>query len=342
MREVRLDVLFSRREALVMLAGACPAGRLMGKRSDSAAKAWLDAQDLRRLVPSFSVPSRERLLRSLNNRALRGQLPAAEVEGIAQAEGKQVEALMVDLLPVAQLYAQPPISSYRVGAVARGASGSLYWGANLEVPHQPLGHCVHAEQAAVANAFLHDEAGLVALAINAAPCGHCRQFLNELPNAPDLTVLVANHPPTTLAALLPAAFGPSNLGTRERLFGGKSFDLELAPSPEEDLTRAALKAACQSYAPYSRSPSGVALRSLAGHTYAGSYIENAAFNPSLPPLQAALVSLIMGGEEPGDITAAVLVEVEDAPISQASAARDALGALAPAVTLRRVPARWQR
>src|SRR5206468_5952186 len=56
-------------------------------------------------------------------------------------------------------------------------------------------------------------------------------------------------------------------------------------------THAALDAARKAYAPYSKSPSGVAIRSASGRTYRGSYIENVAFNPSLSPLQVALTGL---------------------------------------------------
>ena len=39
---------------------------------------------------------------------------------------------MVDLLPTAQALARPAISGFRVGAIAHGLSGALYFGANLE------------------------------------------------------------------------------------------------------------------------------------------------------------------------------------------------------------------
>ena len=42
---------------------------------------------------------------------------------------------------------------------------------------------VHAEQFVVANALHHRETELLFLAVNAVPCGHCRQFLSELYNA---------------------------------------------------------------------------------------------------------------------------------------------------------------
>lgn len=49
--------------------------------------------------------------------------------------------------------------------------------------------------------------------------------------------------------------------------------------------RAAIQAANRCHAPYSHSPSGVALELKDGTIFSGSYAENAAFNPTLPPLQ---------------------------------------------------------
>ena len=79
---------------------------------------------------------------------------------------------MLERLAEAQSYARPAVSGYRVGAVVRGTSGALYLGANIEFPGEGLGQTVHAEQAALSNAFMHDEPGIEAIAVSAAPCGH--------------------------------------------------------------------------------------------------------------------------------------------------------------------------
>jgi cytidine deaminase len=71
-------------------------------------------------------------------------------------------ALARSLVGAAEAWAHPPLSSYRVGAVAIGASGALYCGANLEFPPLPInGDTVHAEQAAAALAFVRGEKRLV-------------------------------------------------------------------------------------------------------------------------------------------------------------------------------------
>jgi cytidine deaminase len=341
-RLIESEGLLSRRSALALLALAYPAGAVVGREIGPFENAWLDSEALSKLIPSLSVPSQDRLLRALNDSSLRGRIPAPDVESIAGSEVRAVDRLMVELLPIAQLRSQAPLSNFHVGAVVRGASGSLYLGANLEVPGQVLGFTVHAEQSAVANAFMHDEGGIASIAITAAPCGHCRQFLNELSNGADLKLVIQGRQPIKLASLLPEAFGPDDLGVRERLFSGTKADLELTAKPSDELAAAALEAASRSYAPYTKALSGVAALSSTKTVYTGSYLENVAFNPSLSPLQAVLVGLIMAGEKPDNLSRVVLVELQNAPISQRSATQAVLEAIAPAARLERVSARLKQ
>jgi len=233
---------------------------------------------------------------------------------------------MESLLPWAVAFAGAPVSRFRVGAVALGRSGALYAGANLELTALPLAASVHAEQAAVANAWLHGETGLDALAITAAPCGHCRQFLNELEHAGSLRILIAGQPATTLGELLPSAFGPADLGVTVRLMAADNHALTLDARDADSLALEALAAANASYAPYTRAYAGVALRALDGTTIAGRYAESAAYNPSLPALQAALVGLALRGATRTQIAEAVMVEAEGSA-SQRSAAEAALATM---------------
>lgn len=93
-----------------------------------------------------------------------------------------------------------------------GNSGAIYLGVNLEFTGMPLNASVHGEQFANANARGHGETGIVAIALSAPPCGHCRQFLNELAERESLQFIIEDSPPQTLSNLLPQAFGPNNLG----------------------------------------------------------------------------------------------------------------------------------
>lgn len=292
---------------------------------------------LKAALANFSANSRERLLHLVSEPEFDGRISAAEAKALCDRERKSVDELMIALLDLAKTYARPPISKYYVGTVARGISGDLYFGANVEFPGHSLGFSVHGEQAALSNTYMHADQGLSAIAVTAAPCGHCRQFMHEL--SPDIQVLVQGKPPEKLSVLLPAAFGLKDLGVTDLAFPVKEVDLYLLSTAADELTKAALDAARKSYAPYTKAHSGIAIGARSGRIYKGSYIENAAYNPSLPPLQAALVPLIFGGESYLEISDVVLVEVDGAAISQKSVAEAVLSAVAPAVKLRIVRAK---
>lgn len=233
----------------------------------------------------------------------------AELMGVS---GMGCRDVTLALLPVAAAYSYAAISHFHVGAVVWGASGNYYLGANMEFARQHLGQTIHAEQCAINHAWLRGETGLRGITINASPCGHCRQFMNETNSAQGLAV----HLPTTehtLQQLLPAAFGPRDLGVEDALLTG-----QLQPLPEligDELIQSARSAAASSYAPYSQSHGGVAIRTRSGEIFCGRYAENAAFNPSLPPLQSALVMLRMAGLEPEVMSAVALVERKEGQIS---------------------------
>lgn len=250
-------------------------------------------------------------------------IPAHKVKELTQAFNLEVEELLQLLIPIAKTYALPPISNYQVGVAALGKSGSIYLGVNLEFLGVPLNTCIHAEQFLITNARSHGETELVKIALSAAPCGHCRQFLNEMGS--DLQILTPNTPAQTLSNLLPNAFGPQDLGLTGNL---------LSSTDKSDLTTKclfaqALEAARASYAPYSHSKSGVAIQTHDGKTYTGSYLENAAFNPSVSPLQAALVSLVADQRNYTEIKEVVLFEQSSPKISQEMITREILKSIAP-------------
>jgi cytidine deaminase len=222
---------------------------------------------------------------------------------------------MLELLPQAAAFARAQVSNYRVGAVARGLSGKHYFGANLEFAGCPIGFTVHAEQSAIANAWMSGERGVSALAVSSAPCGHCRQFLNELATAADLEILLPGLAARSLQELLPDAFGPRNLGVSVGLMQHAAHELVYA-GPEDPTIAAALAAANRSYAPYSGAYAGVALRMRDGGIYSGAYAENAAFNPSLPAMQAALSQVNLAGLDWSEIERAVLVQAGHGPVIQ--------------------------
>ena len=171
-----------------------------------------------------------------------------------------------------------------MGAVALGASGRVYLGFNLEFPGLGLQHTVHAEQAVVILAHSQRETHLQALAVSAPPCGHCRQFLRETQAQP-LRILLPGEAEYSLQELLPQSFGPEDLGQPCCILEAAASLPRIEGATGQQLAQ---QAASCGWAPYSRCQSGVALR-CGERWFFGSYLENAAFNPSLNPLQYAIV-----------------------------------------------------
>jgi len=216
--------------------------------------------------------------------------------------------------------------------VAIGSSGNMYFGCNVEFPGQALSFSVHGEQSAVMNAWMHGESGIQSIAITAAPCGYCRQFLNELSTAPSLEVLLDKSPVTPLHALLPQSFGPIDLDIKSRLMREEKHSLQLAEATQDKVIAAALAAASSSYAPYSTNFAGLALESADNLIVAGRYAENAAYNPSMSPLEAALSQYNLAGLDFARIKRAVLVQTTPSTANQEDVSRAGLRSLAPQAT----------
>lgn len=265
------------------------------------------------------------LLPYLNAPDFPAMFQAAQVEAIKQHCGLDDDALAFALLPLAATYSLAAISHFHVGAVARGVSGNLYFGANMEFGGAPLQQTVHAEQSVITHAWLRDETGLVSITVNYTPCGHCRQFMNELNSGTDLQILQPGRAVATLGDYLPYAFGPQDLEIDERLMSPIDHRFQL--TLDDELAKAALAAANRSHAPYSNAHSGVALEAEDGTVYTGRYAENAAFNPSLPPLQAALVLMNLSGGDCQKIRRALLAEAQSAILTQWDATQATLTAL---------------
>lgn len=239
-------------------------------------------------------------------------LPADLIARTCQTLSITPRQLSLALLPVAAGFAYTPISHFHVGAIAWGESGNWYFGANMEFNRQSLGQTIHAEQCAITHAWLSGETGLQAVTVNASPCGHCRQFMNETRSAGTLRIHLPEQE-YSLKQMLPFAFGPTDLGIQDTLMCPQEAAL---PGMDQDsLLQMARDAATRSYAPYSRSYAGAAVQAHDGRTFSGRYTENAAFNPSLPPLQSALVMMRMAGYAPEAMVAAALVEASQGQIS---------------------------
>lgn len=173
--------------------------------------------------------------------------------------------LLREVLKLAARRARPPISRYFVGAAGLSRAGHIYCGVNVEFGGLALNDAIHAEQCLVArllNSTDEGGGGLVAFSVNAPPCGHCRQFLNEL-DSDGMEIHIEGRGTFGLRRdLLPFSFGPDDLLNSTRLLRHPPYAIALAEgepeSPEADprLVELAIAAASRAYTPYTECPSG--------------------------------------------------------------------------------------
>lgn len=130
--------------------------------------------------------------------------------------GDRFQAL-VEAAREAAARAYCPYSQFRVGAAVLTAEGGIVAGCNVENASYGLTIC--AERNAVFSAVAKGTTAIVAVlvytptATPTAPCGACRQVLNEFgPEAEVFSVCDGQDVlRTTVARLLPDAFGPRSL-----------------------------------------------------------------------------------------------------------------------------------
>ena len=123
---------------------------------------------------------------------------------------------LIEAARAAQRHAYAPYSRYKVGAALEADNGAVFTGCNVENASYGLTIC--AERAAVAAAVAAGARRIRRAVVvtdsdpPAAPCGACRQVLNEF--GADMTVEAVGPARTSrwsLRDLLPAAFGPEQL-----------------------------------------------------------------------------------------------------------------------------------
>jgi cytidine deaminase len=260
-----------------------------------------------------------------------GTLSAQQFSELQHGSGLKDAELRIHLLPLAATYAYTPISHFNVGAICRGLSGRLYLGGNIEFSGVQLGQTVHAEQCAISHAWMKGEQGVKDITINYSPCGHCRQFMNELSTAEELRIQLPQRPELSLQQYLPESFGPNDLDIDARLMKPSQLDYQVPANTP--IMAKAVEAMNKSHAPYTHNHSGVALQLDDGSIYYGAYAENAAFNPSLPPLQVALIQVLMAEKTFAQVVRAGLAETKTGSISHYSDTRSTLEAINPNIEL---------
>jgi len=130
----------------------------------------------------------------------------------------EVVAKMLAAARAAMAKAYAPYSNFPVGAALLGANGKIYAGCNVENAAYPQGCC--AETSAISAMIADGEREIrAALVVGQgreliAPCGGCRQRLNEFATSSTPVHLSGSNGverTVTLGELLPFAFGPQNL-----------------------------------------------------------------------------------------------------------------------------------
>lgn len=293
-------------------------------------------------VKIFVEPTEEgvdRVRQSLAALGFEGKfvIPSGVAQQIASKLDLSMEDLLLHLIPIAKSYASPSISNYHVGVAGMTYDGDVYLGVNLEYEGQHLNHTVHGEQFLIANMLMNGGRSLKSIALSAAPCGHCRQFMYEIEGGHNIEIIVTGQPSRKLPEVLVDPFGPRDLGLESGLLGHGPNALELVEDQIDDLLILyALDAAQKSYAPYTKSYAGVVIELEDRSIYSGSYIENAAFNPSLSPMQVALVAMHMEHRRPDEIARVMLAETPNAKSSALPSARELLDSIAPGVEILRI------
>ena len=140
-----------------------------------------------------------------------------EMMGLGQQESKsdrKEELLKLSRAALDRAYV--PYSHFRVGAALLSKDGRIFQGCNIENASYGATNC--AERTAVFKAVSEGALEFDAIAIAsdntpAAPCGICRQVLNEF--APDIKIYLTWNGDqvieTSLPELLPMGFGPKDL-----------------------------------------------------------------------------------------------------------------------------------
>ena len=130
----------------------------------------------------------------------------------------ELTAGLVDAAIRAQREAYAPYSKYAVGAALLTASGEIFIGVNVENAVFPLTMC--AERSAIFSAVSAGHRKFQAIAVatrdGGTPCGSCRQVMAEF--GLEMEVIIADTSGnvrmiTTVAELLPGAFGSQNLNS---------------------------------------------------------------------------------------------------------------------------------
>lgn len=130
------------------------------------------------------------------------------------------DEVLLEQAKAAKEYSYAPYSNFHVGAALLCADGSVYTGCNIENAAYSPTNC--AERTAVFKALSEGKRDFTAIAVagdsgeRLTPCGVCRQVLVEFVCPETFRVIMEDGEggvtSIALSELLPAYFGPGNLG----------------------------------------------------------------------------------------------------------------------------------
>lgn len=236
----------------------------------------------------IETPLQKAIHRTLLHNKLRGYISAEQAHGLKDEFKLTDQELYFALLPFATCYAYPTISKFNVGAIVEDLDGNFYFGGNQEYEGLLMQYTVHAEQCAINHAYCSGARGIKSIIVNYSPCGHCRQFINEVNTAKDLKIYLPQIPDgAPLSHYLPDSFGPADLEIKERLFDNNHNRSVFHSSCYDDVKEKVIRQG-KTYSPYSHSEAFVVAATVDRDFFVGRYIENAAFNPSFPAVLSAI------------------------------------------------------
>lgn len=254
---------------------------------------------------------------------------------IARYELADVEELMLLALGPARTIARPPISGFFVGAVGlERETGNLILGGNVEFPGTHLGFTIHGEGFVFTRAASRGTT-IETIAIGEAhPCAHCRQYISEFAGSREVTLIDPLGHRLTMEQLYPWPFDPNYLGESGAVAGGFDSSLDLAANDwPATIADRLLDASRRAHAPYSRCPGAVVLALRDGQMVSGFSVESVAFNPTMGPLQAAMINLIAHGYEAADIAEVALGTRLGGNVDYSLSVTELLGKIAPTAPL---------
>ncbi|MFC6277129.1 cytidine deaminase [Psittacicella hinzii] len=236
----------------------------------------------------ISTPLQKQIFACLESNNLRGYISLEQATALKNEFGLSEQELYFALLPFATNYAYPTISKFHVGAIVEDLDGNFYFGGNQEYEGLLMQYTVHAEQCAINHAYCSGAKGIKSIIVNYSPCGHCRQFINEVNTAKELKIYLPQIPQgAPLSHYLPYSFGPSDLDIKERLFDNNRLESYFKDLEYEEVKERVLQQG-KTYSPYSNSHVFVAAKTVNREFFVGRYIENAAYNPSFPAVLSAI------------------------------------------------------